>query len=59
MKITDIKISDNGQWECSVTAKGANGDFQIGTGKVQVIVAVPPEKVELKMDEQLITGIDY
>jgi len=56
MKITDIKETDNGEWECSVTAKGANGDFQIGTGKVQVIVAVPPEKVELKMGEQLITG---
>jgi len=56
MKITDIKETDNGEWECSVTAKGSNGDFQIGTGKVQVIVAVPPELVQLKMDGQPITG---
>jgi len=56
MKITDIKISDNGQWECSVTAKGETGDFETGIGNVQIIVAVPPETVELKMDGQPITG---
>ena len=56
MKITDIKETDNGKWECSLTAMGANGDFTIGTDKVQVIVAVPPESVELKMDGRSITG---
>jgi len=56
MKITDIKESDNGEWECSVTAKGQNGDFESGIGKVQIIVAVPPESVQLKMDGQPITG---
>ena len=59
MKITDIKETDNGEWECSVSAKGANGEFQIGTGKVQVIVAVPPEKVEIQMDGEQITGKEF
>ena len=56
MQITDIKDIDNGEWECSVTGKGPNGDFQIGQGKVQVIVAVPPTTVALQMDGQPITG---
>ena len=56
MQITDIKDIDNGEWECSVTGKGPNGDFQIGQGKVQVIVAVPPTAVALQMDGQPITG---
>ena len=43
MQITDIKDIDNGEWECSVTGKGPNGDFDIGLGKVQVI-ANPPGK---------------
>ena len=42
MQITDIKDIDNGEWECFVTGKGPNGDFQIGQGKVQVIVAAVP-----------------
>ena len=56
MRITDIKYIDNGEWECSVTGKGPNGDFQIGQGKVQVIVALPPTAVALQMDGQPITG---
>ena len=56
MKITDIRETDNGEWECSVTAKGANGDLESGIGNVKIIVAVPPETVELKMDGQAITG---
>jgi len=56
MQITDVKDIDNGEWECSVTGKGPNGDFQIGQGKVQVIVAVPPTAVALQMDGQPITG---
>ena len=56
MQITDIKDIDNGEWECLVTGKGPNGDFQIGQGKVQVIVAVPPTAVALQMDGQPITG---
>merc|ERR1712079_608874 len=56
MKITDIKETDNGEWECSVTAKGSNGDLESGIGNVKIIVAVPPETVELKMDGQAITG---
>ena len=45
MQITDIKDIDNGEWECSVTGKGPNGDFQIGQGKVIVLVVdsfLPP-----------------
>jgi len=56
MQVTDIRENDNGEWECSVTGKGPNGDFQIGQGKVQVIVAVPPVAVSLQMDGQPITG---
>ena len=59
MKITDIKETDNGEWECSVSAKGANCIFQIGTGQIQVIVAVPAEKVEIQMDGQQITGKEF
>ena len=59
MKITDIKETDNGEWECSVTAKGSNGDLESGIGNVKIIVAVPPETVELKMDGQAITGKDF
>lgn len=56
MKITDIKDKDNGQWECSITGKTNTGDFGIGTGNVQVIVAVPPTDVHLEMDEERVTG---
>ena len=56
MKIDRIEEADNGEWECSVTAKGPTGDYQIGKGKVQVVVAVPPASVALKMDGQPITG---
>ena len=42
MQITDVKKIDNGDWECSVTGKGPNGDFQIGQGKIQVIAIPPP-----------------
>jgi len=56
MKITDIKESDIGEWECTITAKGPNGDFESGNNKVQIILApLPPETVELKIDGQSIT----
>jgi hypothetical protein len=42
MKIKDIKEIDNGEWKCSVTGKGPNGDFQRGQTKVQVIVTNTP-----------------
>ena len=41
MQITEVKKIDNGEWECSVTGKGPNGDFQIGQRIVQVIVNPP------------------
>lgn len=45
MKIDQITESDNGEWECSVTVKGPTGDYDIGNGQVQVVVAVPPSEV--------------
>ena len=56
MQITDIKDIDNGEWECSVTGRGLNGDFVLEKGNIQVIVAVPPTGVALQMDGQPITG---
>lgn len=56
MKIDQITESDNGEWECSVTVKGPTGDYDIGNGQVQVVVAVPPSEVHLQTDGQRITG---
>merc|ERR1711935_1091866 len=56
MKITDVKESDIGEWECTITVRGPNGDFVSGNNKVQIILApLPPETVELKIDGQSIT----
>ena len=56
MRITKIRQSDNGEWKCNVTAKNTNGEYEIVSGKIQMIVAIPPVEVSMKMDEIFITG---
>ena len=56
LKITNIRESDNGAWHCNVTAKDINGQYDIGEGKINVIVAIKPEEVSMKIDENFITG---
>ena len=29
MKINDVRENDNGEWECSVTAKSETGDYEV------------------------------
>jgi len=56
MKINRVEEKDNGEWECSVTGKGESGDYEVGAGKVQVVVAVPPAEVHLEVEGQQVTG---
>jgi hypothetical protein len=57
MKITSIRQSDNGVWNCNVTARDSNGNYDIVTGKIQVIVAIAPVEVSMKIDDKFVTGI--
>ena len=50
MKITDIREIDSGIWECSVTVKDANENFDIGVGHIEVIVAIPPDKAYMTFE---------
>ena len=59
MKITSIRQSDNGVWNCNVTARDSNGNYDIVTGKIQVIVAIAPVEVSMKIDDKFVTGIFY
>ena len=56
MKITNIIQADDGNWNCNVTSKLSNGEYDIGTAKIQIIVATPPVEVYMKIEEKLITG---
>ena len=56
MKITNIRQSDNGIWKCNVTARDSNGEYDIGTGNVNLVVAIAPVEVSMKIDSKFITG---
>ena len=50
MNITNIKQADSGTWRCNVTCtKCDNGKYDVGTNKIDVIVAIPPGKSLLVM----------
>ena len=50
MNITNIKQADSGTWRCNVTCtKCDNGKYDVGTNKIDVIVAIPPGKNLLVM----------
>ena len=56
MKITEIRQSDNGNWQCNVTCnKCDNGKYDVGTNVIRVIVAIPPAEVYLTMNDERIT----
>ena len=57
MKITNIRQSDNGIWSCNVTAKDSNGEYDIGNGEINLIVAIAPVEVSMKIDNKFITGL--
>ena len=57
MKIANIRQSDNGIWNCNVTAKDINGEYDIGTGAINLIVAIPPVEVSMKIDNKFVTGL--
>ena len=45
MKITEIRQSDNGNWQCNVTCtKCDNGRYDVGVNVISVIVGIPPEE---------------
>ena len=45
MNITNIKQADSGTWRCNVTCTKCNdGKYDVGTNKIDVIVAIPPGK---------------
>jgi len=56
MTLSDVQEIDNGDWECTVTGKKDNGDYDSGTGHVHVTVAVPPSEVYLRANDQPISG---
>ena len=50
MNITNIKQADSGTWRCNVTCTKCNdGKYDVGTNKIDVIVAIPPGKNLLVM----------
>ena len=50
MNITNIKQADSGTWRCNVTCTKCNdGKYDVGTNKIDVIVAIPPGKNILVM----------
>ena len=56
MKITNsIKKFDDGVWRSNITYKDFNGNYEIGIGKVHVIVAIPPDDVYLQRDNSRIS----
>lgn len=55
MSITNLEASDNGSWECSVTGKSLSGDFEVGSGNVEVIVALAPADIHLETEGQRVS----
>ena len=49
-KCPNIFISKNNIFE------DTNGEYEIVSGKIQLIVAIPPVEVSLKMDDLFVTG---
>jgi len=57
MKISSVEEDDNGEWECSVTGKGAaSGNLEEGKGFINVVVALPPSQLYLEQDGNPLTG---
>ena len=57
MIITNVQESDNGQWECTVSGKDSlSGDFAVGSENINVVVAVPPAQVYLRVDGSQVNG---
>ena len=54
VKITDIQEFENGTWECSVTVKDSNDNFDIGVGHIEVIVALPPDNAYMTFENEKI-----
>ena len=44
------------RWHDEKLTKDANGEYDIVVGKIQLIVAIPPVEVSMKMGENFITG---
>ena len=44
------------RWHDEKLTKDANGEYDIVVGKIQLIVAIPPVEVSMKMGEKFITG---
>ena len=57
MNITKIRQSDHGIWSCNVTAKDTNGEYDIGNGEINLIVAVAPVEVSMKINDKFVTGL--
>ena len=57
MKITNIRQSDHGIWSCNVTAKDKNGEYDIGNGEINLIVAIAPVEVSMKINNKFVTGL--
>ena len=56
MKITNsIKKFDDGNWRSNITYRELSGNYEIGIGKVRVIVAIPPDDVYLQKDNSRIS----
>ena len=56
MKITNIKQTDSGTWKCNVTSSDGNGKYDVGTNKIEVIVAIPPPDVYMKIGDKHVNG---
>ena len=49
MKIDNVKQSDSGIWRCNITCnKCDNGKYDVGTNKIEVVVAISPVEIYLK-----------
>jgi len=55
--ISNIRESDNGQWECTVSGKDSvSQDYAVGSENINVVVAVPPAQVSLQIDGTPVNG---
>ena len=46
--MSPVVEEDNGVWKCSIFSTDDNGDTVEGSAEIVVVVAVPPESVNLR-----------
>lgn len=53
LSITTVQEEDAGDWKCSITALDAEGNGQVGTNEIALVVLKAPKSVSLNVDGQV------